>query len=140
MTTSREKQLRDYFQRYGGVTLGSEPEQLAQFYEPSFLAAGPKGGAAFKNDESFLAWARELHASNVKSGLTSMAVEEIAETPVSAGYTLVTVKWAATFRRTGETPIQFSISYLLRESGSLKVAAYISHEDQEEVMRAKGLS
>jgi hypothetical protein len=137
---SREETLRDYFQRYARVSLGPEPEKLADFYDTSFLAAGPKGGAAFKNDESFLAWLRELRAFNVKSGMTSMAVDGIGETPVGAGYTLVTVAWAATFQRSGDTPIRFTISYLLRESeASLKVAAYISHEDQEDLMRANGL-
>ena len=122
------------------MSLGPEPEKLADFYDTSFLAAGPKGGAAFKNDESFLAWLTELHAFNVKTGMTSMTVGEVGETPVGAGYALVTVTWAATFQRTGDMPIRFSISYLLRESeASLKVAAYISHEDQEEAMRANGL-
>ncbi len=137
---SREETLRDYFRNYARVSLGLEPEKLAEFYDTSFLAAGPKGGAAFKNDESFLAWLRELRAFNVKSGMISMAVDEIGETSVGAGYTLVAVTWAATFQRTGDTPIRFSISYLLRESeASFKVAAYISHEDQEDVMRANGL-
>jgi hypothetical protein len=132
--------LRDYFRRYARVSLGPEPEKLAAFYDTSFLAAGPKGGAAFKNDAAFLAWLRELRAFNVKSGMTSMTFDAIGETPVGAGYTLARVTWAATFQRTGQTPIRFDISYLLRESeASFKVAAYIAHEDQEEVMRANGL-
>jgi hypothetical protein len=109
--SSREETLGEFFGRYVRVSLGAEPEKLADFYDTSFLVAGPKGGAAFKNDE------------------------------IGAGYTLVTVAWAATFVRTGDTPIRFSISYLLCESeASRKIAAYISHEDEEEVMRAHGLS
>jgi hypothetical protein len=137
---SREEKLRDYFERYARTALGPEPETLADFYDASFLAAGPKGGAAFTNDESFLAWLREVHAFNARSGMTSMAVDGVGETPISDAWVLVTVEWAATFRRTGDTPIRFSISYLLRTSGeSPKVAAYISHEDQEDAMRAHGL-
>lgn len=137
---SREEELRAYFERYARVALGPEPEKLAGFYDASFLAAGPKGGAAFNNDASFLAWLREVHAFNVRSGMTSMAVDGVGETPVSADYALVTVTWAATFRRTGDTPIPFSISYLLRASDEgLKVAVYVSHEDQEDAMRAHGL-
>jgi hypothetical protein len=136
----RQEKLRDFFERYARVSLGPEPEKLAGFYDTSFLVAGPKGGAAFKNDESFLAWLRDLHAFNAKAGITSITAGEIGETPVGAGYALVTVRWAATFQRTGDAPIRFSISYLLRESeASLKVAAYVSHEDQEDVMRANGL-
>ena len=77
---------------------------------------------------------------NVTSGMTSMTVGEIHEIPVGANYTLANVAWAATFERTGATAIRFTISYLLRKAESqLKVAAYISHEDQEEAMRAHGL-
>ena len=137
---NREEKLRDFFQRYALVSLGPEPEKLADLYDTSFLAAGPKGGAAFKNDEAFLAWLREVHAFNMKSGMTSMEVGGVEETPVGGGYTLVTVEWAATFRQTHDAPIRFRISYLLRQSEEgLKVAAYISHEDQEDVMRARGL-
>jgi hypothetical protein len=137
---NREEMLRDFFRRYADVSLGPEPEKLAEFYDASFLAAGPKGGAAFRNDETFLAWLQDVHAFNVRSGMTSMTVDGVSETPVGAGYTLVTADWAATFQRTGESPIRFTISYLLRQSeGTPKIAAYISHEDQEDAMRANGL-
>jgi len=140
MTVTRQEKLYDFFRRYAVVSLGPEPEKLAGSYDTSFLAAGPKGGAAFRNDESFLAWLRELHTFNVRSGMTSMTVGTVAETPITAEYCLVTVEWAATFQQTGESPVRFRISYLLRESGdSWKVAAYISHDDQEDAMRRHGL-
>src|SRR5688572_14180378 len=135
---NREERFRDFFRRYALVSLGPEPEKLAEFYDTSFLAAGPKGGAAFKNDETFLSWLRDVHAFNKKTGLTSIAVAGIDTTPVSASYTLATVEWAAIFQRTGSAAIRFSISYLLRDE-AMRIAAYISHEDQEDVMRAKGL-
>ena len=72
-----------------------------------------------------------------------MTVGEIGETPFGAGYSLVTVTWAAaaTFQRTGDVPIRFGISSLLRQSeAGVRVAAYVSHEDQEDAMRAHGLS
>lgn len=140
MSPDRQAQLHEYFSRYASLALGPDAAQLAELYDASFLAAGPTGSAAFRNDESFLAWLRELHAFNARTGMTSMTVGEIHEMPVGAGYTLVTVTWAATFQRTGATPIRFTISYLLREVESgLKVAAYISHDDQEDAMRAHGL-
>src|SRR5262245_25294459 len=140
LTMDREEMFRDFFRRYARISLGPEPEKLADLYDVSFLVAGPKGGAAFNNNESFLAWLQAVRAFNVRSGMTSMAVGEVTETRIGAGYTLVTVEWAATFRRIDDTSIRFSISYLLRESeAGLKVAGYISHEDQEDVMRANGL-
>jgi hypothetical protein len=136
----RDEQFRDYFRRYAAISLGPEPETLAEFYDMSFLAAGPKGAAAFRNDSAFLDWLRQVHDFNERAGLTSMLVEDVDQIRVSPAYTLVTVRWAATFRKTGNAPIRFSISYLLRESESgYKVSAYVSHEDQEEAMRAHGV-
>ena len=76
----------------------------------------------------------------MKAGVTSMAAEDVDQIRVSADYTLVAVRSAAAFRKSGDAPIRFSISCLLRESESgYKVAAYVAHEDQEDVMRAHGL-
>lgn len=140
MKPSRQERLEEFFRRYASLAFAEEPAKLAELYDASFLAAGPKGGATFKNDESFLAWLRELHAFNAKVGMTSLTFSEIHEVPVGGGYSLATVTWAAAFERTGSVPVRFKISYLLRETEPhLKVAAYVSHEDQEDVMRAHGL-
>jgi hypothetical protein len=132
--------LREFFQRYATVSLGSEPEKLAEFYDQSFLVAGPKGGAAFRNDAAFLDWLRQVHDYNVKTGMASMAAEDVDPVRVSADYSLVAVRWAARFQKSGNSPVRFTISYLLRETESgYKIVAYVSHEDQEEAMRAHGL-
>lgn len=137
---NRNEQLREFFRRYSQASLGPEPERLADLYDSSFLAAGPRGGAAFKNDESFLAWLRQVNEGNRQGGMTAMEVDEVVETPLSDAYTIATVTWAATFRQTGDDPIRFRISYLLRQAdNALKVAAYISHEDEEEAKKAHGL-
>lgn len=136
----QDEPLREFFRRYATLSLGSDPEKLAELYDQSFLAAGPKGGAAFRNDEAFLDWLRQVHDFNVKSGMASIAAEEIDEIRISADYILVTVKWAARFQKSGDAPIRFTISYLLRQADNgYKVAAYVSHEDQEAAMRAHGL-
>ncbi|MBL0940369.1 MAG: hypothetical protein IBJ03_15850 [Gemmatimonadaceae bacterium] len=137
----QQNTLREFFDRYASLSLGAEPEQLAELYDTNFLAAGPKGSATFTNDENFLAWLREVRDFNAESGMKLMAVAAVSDsTSVGPDFSLVTVEWAATFERTGDDPIQFSISYLLRDAdGTLKIAAYISHEDQEEAMQANGL-
>ncbi len=137
---NRGDEFREYFRRYATVSLGSEPEKLAAFYDQSFLAAGPQGGAAFRNDATFLDWLRQVHDFNTASGMTSMTPEDVVPVRVSADYTLVTVRWAATFQSSGGAAIRFSVSYLLREEeAGYKVAAYVSHEDQDDAMRAQGL-
>jgi hypothetical protein len=130
----------DFFRQYAVTSLGAEPERLAAFYDQSFLAAGPGGGAAFSNDEGFLAWLRQVHEFNLKSGMTSLEVVATRDTPISDEYKLVTVRWGALFRKTGEERIQFEISYILHlNDEGPRIAAYISHEDQEAVMSSRGL-
>lgn len=137
---NRQERFGEFFRRYSRTSLGPAPEKLADFYDESFLAAGPKGGAAFKNDEAFLEWLRQVHEFNSKSGMTALEVDEVVETPLSDAYAIATVTWAATFRMTGDVPIRFRISYILRQTDdTLKVSAYISHEDQEDAMKAHGL-
>lgn len=47
---------------------------------------------------------------------------------------------AAKFQKSGDAPIRFSVSCLLRESeDEYKVAACVSHEYQEDAMHAHGL-
>lgn len=55
--------------------------------------------------------------------------------PVGPNHCLVEVEWAALF---GEREVVFSISYLLEKNGP-RILAYVSHEDQEDKMRAEGL-
>lgn len=139
MTTPQDR-FRDFFTQYARISLGPTPERLADFYDAGFLVGGPRGGAVFHNDASFLRWLREVHAFNVASGMTLLTPGRMNETPIGAGYTLVAVEWETTFTKTADTIIRFTISYLLRETGAgLKIAAYISPEDQEDVMRTHGL-
>jgi hypothetical protein len=132
--------VRDFFTRYARVTMGPEPEQLAEFYDDSFVAAGPKGSAAFKNDELFLKWLRDVRAFNEKTGMTSMHVVGVEEIPLGSKFRVANVTWGATFERLRDRTIPFTISYVLRVTdGGFKVIAYVSHEDQEEAMRRHGL-
>ncbi|MCC6237617.1 MAG: hypothetical protein IT299_08590 [Dehalococcoidia bacterium] len=137
---TRQGELVAFFERYAATSMGAVPQDLAACYDTSFLAAGPQGGAAFQNDEAFLGWLQQVHDFNEGAGMTALEVVAVGETPISNEYVLASVRWGARFRVTGDEVIEFEISYLLRVDGdSFKVAAYVSHEDQEAVMRERGL-
>jgi hypothetical protein len=137
---SEHSAFTGFFQRYASISIGPAPEKLADFYDASFLAAGPQGVAAFQNDDAFLGWLRQVHQFNAQTGMTALEAIDVRDTPISNDYALATVRWGARFSKTGEELIEFEISYLLRlTGGGPKVAAYISHEDQEAVMRSRGL-
>ncbi len=120
--------------------MGVVPQELAGFYDTSFLAAGPLGAAAFANDDAFRGWLQQVHDFNRDAGMTALEVVAVRETDISDEYVLASVRWGARFRKAGDERIEFEISYLLRlVDGSQKVVAYISHEDQEAAMRERGL-
>lgn len=137
---NQTESFQEFFERYASLSTGTHPEKLATLYDDSFLAAGPMGGAAFRNDTVFLDWLRQVREFNIRTGMTSLAPVDFESTIISAHYVLVTVRWAATFQKTGDTPIHFRISYLLRSfDGTYKVAAYVAHDDEEEMRQAHGL-
>lgn len=113
---------------------------IAAFYADSFIAAGPKGSMAFRNDEQFIQWLQQMQSFNRSHGMERMQVMEMAETPISNEYRMATVTWGAVFSKTGSTPVSFRISYFVATAAETpRIIMYISHEDQEEVMKAKGL-
>ena len=69
-----------------------------------------------ENDEAFLEWLRQVHEFNRGNGMTAMEGDEVLETPLSAAYSIASVRWAATFRKTGDEPMRFRISYVLGRS------------------------
>jgi hypothetical protein len=140
MTPQPQSHLHKFFTEYAAISLGSEPERLAELYGDGFLVAGPQASAVFKNDEQFLSWLRQVHEFNKAAGMVSLAVVSISELRLSAQFTIATIQWGATFQETGDDLITFKITYIVQEQGdALKVLGYISHEDQLEAMRERGL-
>lgn len=140
MAGMNEHGLEAWFREYARISLGPEPEALAERYADSFLAAAPAGSAAFQNNAEFVQWLRQVHDFNEQSGMQSMDVVAVDEMPLGVHFTMATVEWEAQFQKTGDLPIRFKISYVLTvDDGSYRIIAYISHEDQEEAMKAHGL-
>jgi hypothetical protein len=132
--------LEQLFRDYAAASLSDEPERIAAFYAPRFIAAGPKGSAVFDNDAAFLDWLRSVHDFNEQTGMQSMQAVAVDQRELSPAHSLATVHWGARFRKTGDQLITFDITYLLESLGNgWKILAYISHADQEDEMRRLGL-
>jgi len=132
--------LKPFFEAYSEASMSSNPTVLASHYADAFIASGSTGSAAFKNDEQFLAWLGQVFEFNQHVGMGSLEVVSIHETPISDHHAFATVEWGARFEKTGDERICFEISYLLRFSeGKPLILAYISHEDQQDVMKARGV-
>ena len=56
-------------------------------------------------------------------------------------HSLARVHWAAYFDKLGDEPVTFDVTYLVRVDGDgPRVVLYISHEDENDLLREKGLS
>jgi len=133
--------LMAYFRDYAASSAEPSAARIAAFYADSFIVAGPRGSAVFKNDTNFLDWLRHLYEFNQQVGLVSMDVVSVEEpSPLSPLHVLTTVVWGARFRKIRDQLITFRITYLLENSNDhWKIIAYISEKDQETEMRKFGL-
>ena len=132
--------LKSFFDRYARASVGSDSQALAKHYASEFIVSSREGSAAFKNDEKFLTWLRSVFDFNRKAGMQSLKVATLRDTAIGDAHALVTVEWATTFQKTGAERICFEISYLVRlaEDRPL-ILAYVPHENQEQMMKARGL-
>lgn len=136
----RKSMIKDFFENYASVSMKSEPDLHADLYADDFIAAGPSGSAVYKNDAQFLEWLKRIYDFNKKTGMESIRVISVRDNPISGQYSLAWVKWCAKYKKTGEELIHFEITYLLQFfNNQTKILAYISHEDQEKVMKERGL-
>lgn len=130
-----EKLFEEYEKSF--ATLDLLP--IARKYADSFISAGPKGSAVqHRADfELYAGQAAEYYRSIGQSSARLISKEILH---ISNEYCLVTVHWGVTYSKTADELIQFDVSYLVQEQGEeLKIILFISHEDEEEVIKKLGL-
>jgi hypothetical protein len=72
---------------------------------------------------------------------TKKLFAEYVETPISNEYSMVHVHWGATFRNTGDKPIEFDVTHLVQKTGpEPKIIMFIAHQDEERAMKDLGLA
>ncbi len=114
-------------------------EAIAQYFDDTFISAGPKGTIAQSKDD-FRMNARQASEQYRSLGQNSAKILSKGISSISDQYAIVTVHWGITFEKTGDKVTQFDVSYIVREIGNAaKVVMFISHEDEEEAMKKLGL-
>jgi hypothetical protein len=140
MAAAARHSLRSFFDQYAQATNEMKAATIAGFYADNFIAAGPKGNMVFRNDEKFLQWLNQLKEFNQQTGMGKMRIVQFEENPISGHYQMVNIEWGVTFQKTGDELITFNISYFVDVTGKMpRIIMYISHVDQEDYMREKGL-
>lgn len=132
--------IRFFFEKYAQASVSGSPNDIANFYGKNFVGVGPKESMAFANDENFLKWLKNVKEFNAQTGLEQMTVINVVSNTLSKHTILATVTWGAVYKKTKNDIINFDIHYILEKSGtSMKIIMYISDEDQELLMKEKGL-
>ena len=133
-----DKRIKTLFDDYAKSFSALELQKHARFFADSFVAAGPKGVISQGRDE-FIKNADEAAAFYRKVGQESVEIKSMKETWFSENYVMVTVHWAAHFKKLSK-PVEFDVSYLVQlTEDKPKIILFISYEDEEEVMKELGL-
>lgn len=134
------KKLELFFEEYAKASMNQRTSEVAKFYAQDFIAASKTESLSFKNDEKFIEWLNEIFEFNKKVGIQQMRVQKIVSQKLGEYFCKATVTWSVTFSAKPDEDINFDIHYVLREVGkSFEILLYISEEDQEELMKQKGV-
>jgi len=131
--------LHELFTEYEKAFAALDIKKSAGFFSDTFISAGPRGAIAQSKAE-FLKLADQAAEFYKGVGQTSAKILSLQENAVSDEYSLVRVHWGVTFKKTGDSMIEFDVSYLVQKIGpEPKIILFIAHEDEEEAMKELGL-
>ncbi|HXG44977.1 MAG TPA: nuclear transport factor 2 family protein [Gemmatimonadales bacterium] len=131
--------VRRLFAEYEELFDALDVTGQARLFADSFMSAGPHGAIAQTKAE-FLKMAEQAAAFYKSVGQTSAKILSIEEIPISDEYSLVRVRWAATFQKPGTKTVEFDVSYVVqRVGGEPKIILFITHQDERQAMNELGL-
>ncbi|HYF70494.1 MAG TPA: hypothetical protein VD884_20295 [Ohtaekwangia sp.] len=134
------KDVKEFFKDYASASLTGKANQVAAFYAQQFMATTKDNSATFENDQKFIAWLNSVFEFNKKFGLQKMEVKHVDSLSIGEYFYKVTVTWETVFAKRPDEKMNFNIHYILnRVDGNFKIVLYISEEDQEELMKSKGI-
>ena len=137
--------VQAFFARYEQGANSFDPELVASQFTDPFMGGDPNGVMSARNDEAFRQTIPRRQAFMQQIGFRFAKVLDVAVTPLDEHYTMAKVHWHLRFEKTPGQPqdFRFFITYFLFDPGAPgpgpKVAFYISHEDEQQVMREAGL-
>lgn len=134
--------IQDFFARYEEGANTFDTELMVSLYMAEFMAGDPNGVSCGRNDEKLRASFAQRKVFFEQIGFKRAKVLNVDATPLDDKYTMAKVHWQMTFEQELGNPLDFRffITYFLFDSGSgPKAAFWISHDDEQKVMRDAGL-
>jgi hypothetical protein len=135
-------EIERFFARYEEAANSFDPDVVSAAFTSSFMGGDPNGVACIQNDEGFRRAVSDRRAFFAEIGFRSAEVLSVVATSLDERYTMAKVHWHMVFERPPGPPLDFRffITYFLFDAGrGPKVVFYISHEDEQQVMREAGL-
>lgn len=112
-----------------------DADKQAELFSESFISAGPKGTIT-QSREEFRQSAVKAGDFYRKAGKTSASILSLDEHVISPDYSLVKVHWGVSFKKNGDKPVEFDVSYLVQLTGpEPKILAFITHQDEDSAMQ-----
>ncbi|HAR64474.1 MAG: hypothetical protein DKM50_13650 [Candidatus Margulisiibacteriota bacterium] len=130
-----KEKIKKMFAQYEKAFSALEVEKQVPMFAEHFISAGPNGSIANSRDE-FMKLSRQAAEFYKSVGQTGAKILSMKETPISNEYTLITVHWGATFKKTGDKLIEFDVSYIIQDiNDDPKIIMFIAHQDEEKAMQ-----
>jgi hypothetical protein len=143
MIDSHARILRTFFDRYAEATVKGDIDAIIAAYAGTYIEAGPGGVAVYEIDDAYKA-ALEAKSTAMRDQLglehASATLQRIDS--FAPDHFLIDVDWTMRFESAdrGTTTSRFRISYTVRLDGDVPtILLYVSHEDEETVMKRDGV-
>lgn len=134
-----KEQVDAFFAEFEKNFSALDVKAQAEAYADNFISAGPKGTIA-QGRQDLINKAEQAAAFYKSVGQKSARIISKQEMPVTDQYTMVTVHWGVTFEMTGDSPVEFDVTYIIQENqGQPKIILFITHQDEQEAMQKLGL-
>lgn len=135
MDTATKKLFDEYEDAFDRL----EIERHAPLFAEHFISAGPKGSIAQGRDQ-LMQMSRQGADFYRSVGQTGAKILSMKETAISPQYSMVTVHWAASFKKLAR-PVEFDVTYFVQRTdpNEPRIIMFIAHQDEEEAMKELGL-
>jgi hypothetical protein len=131
--------LNKFFAEYGNAAL--DADKLAEFYGDFAVASTPGFVGCLKGDKEIKDAFENIAQYQKKTGLISMKPEHIEAQELDDSHLLVKVQWTAIFDKTGDRPVNFDVTYILRrELERLHILLYVAHQDETKMRAELGIA
>jgi hypothetical protein len=134
--------IQQFFARYEEGANTFDADLVCSLDTQEFMGAAPSGVAYGRNDEGFRDVISERKAFFQQIGFRNAKVLDVQATALDDRYTMAKVHWHMVFEKDPGQALNFKffITYFLYDPGTgPKAVFWISHEDEQKVMREAGL-